>query len=57
MDGSTGVRDCAVLIVDVPDTTRLRAKIGDAPAEQRIRQLLDGIIATSRSRRGEFIKS
>jgi class 3 adenylate cyclase len=57
VDGSTGVRECAVLIVDVADSTRLRAKIGDAAAEQRIRQLLDGIIATARSRRGEFIKS
>ncbi len=56
MDGSK-VRECAVLIVDVADSTRLRTKIGDAAAEQRIRQLLDGIIATSRSRRGEFIKS
>ena len=46
-----------MLIVDVADSTRLRAKIGDSAAEQRIRQLLDGIIATSRSRRGEFIKS
>jgi len=57
VDAANGVRECAVLIVDVADTTRLRTKIGDAAAEQRIRQLLDGIIATSRSRRGEFIKS
>jgi adenylate cyclase len=46
-----------VLIVDVADSTRLRTRIGEAAAEQRIRQLLDGIIATARSRRGEFIKS
>jgi adenylate cyclase len=44
-----------VLIVDVADSTRLRTRIGEAAAEQRIRQLLDGIIATARSRRGEFI--
>ena len=56
MDGSA-VRECTVLIVDVADSTRLRARIGDGPAEQRIRQLLDAIIATARSRRGEFIKS
>ncbi|MGH8442255.1 MAG: FHA domain-containing protein [Nevskiaceae bacterium] len=54
---STSIRDCAALIVDVADSTRLRAQIGEAAAEQRIRQLLDAIIATSRSRRGEFIKS
>jgi class 3 adenylate cyclase len=46
-----------VLIVDVADSTRLRTKIGEAGAEQRIRQLLNGIIATAKSRRGEFIKS
>lgn len=46
-----------MLIVDVADSTRLRTKIGEAAAEQRIRQLLNGIIATARSRRGEFIKS
>lgn len=56
MDGSA-VRECTVLIVDVADSTRLRAKVGDGPAEQRIRELLDSIIATARSRRGEFIKS
>jgi adenylate cyclase len=50
-------RDCTVLIVDVADSTRLRAKLGEAAAEQRIRQLLNSIIATARSRRGEFIKS
>lgn len=46
-----------MLIVDVADSTRLRTKIGEAAAEQRIRQLLNGIIATAKSRRGEFIKS
>jgi class 3 adenylate cyclase len=50
-------RDCAVLIVDVADSTKLRTKIGEGAAEQRIRQLLNNIIATARSRRGEFIKS
>lgn len=55
MNGS--IRECAVLIVDIADSTRLRAKIGEKPAEIRIRQLLDTIISTSRSRRGEFIKS
>ncbi len=55
MESST--RDCTVLIVDVADSTRLRTKIGEAAAEQRIRQLLNGIIATAKSRRGEFIKS
>ncbi|MGQ0586576.1 MAG: FHA domain-containing protein [Gammaproteobacteria bacterium] len=50
-------RDCAVLIVDVADSTSLRTRIGEAAAEQRIRQLLNNIIATSKSRRGEFIKS
>ncbi|MGH8443425.1 MAG: FHA domain-containing protein [Nevskiaceae bacterium] len=46
-----------MLIVDVADSTSLRSRIGEAAAEQRIRQLLNGIIATARSRRGEFIKS
>ena len=55
MDGAT--RECAVLIVDVADATQLRARIGDAAAEQRIRQLLDRMIATARSRQGHFIKS
>ena len=50
-------RDCTVLIVDVADSTKLRTRIGEAAAEQRIRQLLNGIIATAKSRRGEFIKS
>jgi adenylate cyclase len=50
-------RDCAVLIVDVADATKLRTRIGEAAAEARIRQLLNNIIATSKSRRGEFIKS
>ena len=50
-------RECAVLIVDIADSTRLRAQIGEAPAERQVRQLLDSIIATARSRRGEFIKS
>ena len=43
--------------MDVADSTSLRTRIGEAAAEQRIRQLLNGIIATARSRRGEFIKS
>lgn len=55
MDAS--IRECAVLIVDIADSTRLRGQIGDGAAERRVRQLLDSIIATSRSRQGEFIKS
>ena len=51
------VRDCTVLIIDIADSTRLRQEIGEAAGERRVRQLLDSIIATSRSRRGEFIKS
>lgn len=55
MDGS--IRECAVLIVDVADSTQLRSRIGDAAAEQRIRQLLDTMIATAGARQGHFIKS
>jgi adenylate cyclase len=55
VDGST--RECAVLIVDIAASTRLRTAVGEAAAEQQIRRLLDAIIATARSRRGEFIKS
>lgn len=55
VDGS--VRECAVLIVDVADSTQLRARIGDEAAEKRVRRLLDAMIATARSRQGHFIKS
>ena len=55
VDGS--IRECTVLIVDVADATQLRARIGEAAAEQRIRQLLDRMIATANSRQGHFIKS
>ena len=54
---ATSIRECAVLIVDIADSTRLRASLGEEVAEKRVRRLLDSIIATSRSRQGEFIKS
>ena len=54
---ATSIRESAVLIVDIADSTRLRAAVGEQVAEQRVRRLLDGIIATARSRQGEFIKS
>lgn len=54
---ATSIRESAVLIVDIADSTRLRASAGEAVAEQRVRRLLDSIIATARSRQGEFIKS
>ena len=53
----SAVRDCTVLIVDIADSTRLRAQIGEEAGERRVRRLLDSIIANARSRRGEFIKS
>ena len=46
-----------MLIVDIADSTRLRAQIGEEAGERRVRRLLDSIIANARSRRGEFIKS
>lgn len=55
--GDSAVRACAVLIVDIADSTRLRARIGESAGEQRVRKLLDTIIATARSRQGDFIKS
>jgi adenylate cyclase len=54
---ATSIRESAVLIVDIADSTRLRAVAGEQVAEQRVRRLLDAIIATARSRQGEFIKS
>lgn len=54
---AASIRESAVLIVDIADSTRLRASLGEAAAEARVRQLLDAIIATARSRQGEFIKS
>jgi len=54
---ATSIRESAVLIVDIADSTRLRAALGEETAERRVRRLLDAIIATARSRQGEFIKS
>lgn len=51
------IRHCAVLIVDISGSVRLREQIGDTAAERRIRHLIDSMIAAARERGGEFIKS
>lgn len=52
-----GIRLATILIVDIAGTVGLRSRIGDVEAEQRIRSLLDSIIALARSRGGHLIKS
>lgn len=51
------IRHCAVLIVDIAGSVRLRDRIGDAAAERQIRHLLDAVMDTAREHGGNCIKS
>lgn len=56
-DGSPDTRQGAALIVDIAGTVELRNQVGDAPAGERIRKLVDAIVRLAKDGGGAFIKS